>query len=278
MYPDFFDTQFNPLRKNTPYPPKTGIVTQDDINETEELDSMLKQRKIKPNVLANKIANSLNLGEPTLFGSGTAGYAYGIPGGKVMKITPDFSEYSNAKKILGKKTKHLADVYGTYRLTGPMEGIYVIITEYLQNDSDRFEDMEYQLNNIINKLRDTKNWTMLPRNAGMLFDGVLFGKYGDSFVKEVRAELTNNINNDSYSAHKFTEDALWYFDQMIEMMNEMRANGITSRDFGFSNIGLKKSGDIGFYDLGYAKEEMAYKGQEDEYGIEVKQENKKGKK
>ena len=265
-FPDFYDTLYNPLRKNMAYPPKTGIVTVNDMRETQELDRMLKGKKYSIHLLAKKLASQLGYKDVWPLGTGTAGYAFSIGDGKVMKITPDFSEYSNAKKILNKKTKHLADIYGTYRLTKDLDGIYVIISEQLEFDADRLYDLDGDVTTGIRRLADITKWAMLQKSAGEIFHGVLKNKLTDNYVKEVRDALVKyQLVND---------EALWYFDQMIGMMKEMREYGITSTDFGSSNTGLKKDGNIGFYDLGYAKEEMAFKGKEDPHGIEVQQERK----
>lgn len=266
-FPDFYDTLYNPLRKNMAYPPKTGIVTMNAMRETEELDRMLKGKNYSIHLLAKKLASQLGYKDVWPLGTGTAGYAFSIGDGKVMKITPDFSEYSNAKKILNKKTKHLADIYGTYRLTKDLDGIYVIISEHLDFDSDRLYELDDDVTASIRYLRNEKpNWTMLPKDAGLMFHGVLKDTYSDNYIKEVRQALIDISH--------ISDEALWYFDQMIGMMKEMREYKITSTDFGLSNVGLKKDGSIGFYDLGYAKEELAYKGQEDLYGMEVQQERK----
>jgi len=186
--------------------------------------------------IVQKLVKHFKIGKTAPLGSGTSGFAYHIPNNQVLKITKDKSEAAEAHKIKGKKLKHLANVYETYALKGRYEGTYVIISE------------------LLNKNEDVKNSHDLLEEFFEKEFGYslmwLFEDYsGGSFSKEQIKDYIKAIKE--YYEPSKAEKAIWFMNGMFGIINDIKINKIHSTDWGVSNLGIKKDGNLAMYDLGY---------------------------
>jgi len=193
-----------------------------------------------PNVeiLARKIAKKIGAKKIAPAENGNYGYAFLTDDNRVIKITSDKSELVAANKIKGKRNKHIVDVYDSYKIKN--KDIYVLVVERVDRD-DRFDDLEYDLNNFF-----------LSPNG-------IDGEYGDYFTFLEELDRPGIIDNRdiNYIRKKITnselnKDYLWFFNQMLELIAEIRTFGITTYDYGANNVGMKK-GNIALFDLGMGK-------------------------
>lgn len=201
-----------------------------------EVGSPIDQFQDTESEIVSKLAKHFKLGKVLPLGNGTSGFAYYIPNNRVLKITKDKSEAAEAHKILNKKNKSLANIYGVYELHGKYEGTYVIISELLDNSEDITDG--YQL--LKKYLEDEMNYSI-----SLFFIGYYHGKIDDREIKM----YTNDIKN-YYEPYK-VQIALWFMNGMFKIIKELKENNIQSTDWGTSNLGVKKNGGLAMYDLGY---------------------------
>lgn len=191
------------------------------------------------NDISQKIAAQLNIGRIAPLGKGTQGFTYHVPNNKVMKITKDQTEAYQAKKIQGKSMKYLANVYNTYMLQGKYSGTFVIISELLAQDSRIAEGANNFKYCIRQRGISTSMFFQLCMNS-YLNDK----DWKDKLVEELKSDLKNNETG--------FQSALWFMKQGFGLMLEILSNGIKPSDFHVKNMGLKRNGNLGLFDLGYA--------------------------
>ena len=141
------------------------------------------------------------------------------------------------KKIKGKRNKHLSDIYEVYSLGEPYKGVYIIISEKLKigNKIDELDD----------KFRDFWDRIGISTDVGDFSDYLYLyfqGSLSDYELKYVSDTLKEN---------KIPEKEWWFYNQLMDLIKEVRDNGIKSPDFDVQNLGFKKDGNIAFFDLGY---------------------------
>ncbi len=185
--------------------------------------------------IVSHISEKYGYESPRYVGKGTYGLAYDIGGDKIMKVTSDKSEAVESLKIKGKTMKHLADVYEVYYITPKQDSeipeSYVIILEKLKTDEPYFNKMlrrvYYVFNNIL-KL-DFNN---------TIDDYVFYGRNDNE--KEINQYMSKN-----------PEDSKFYYG-LLAIADEARQYGIQSTDYiNSSNLGYKKNGELGFFDMGF---------------------------
>lgn len=207
--------------------------------QLEESDVELSQNQAE---VAQKIAHKLGIGKMSPLGNGTQGYAYYIPGNKALKITKDKSEAVESYKIKGKNLKHLAKVYDVFVLKGKFEGLYVITSELL-DFTDDITDGEKLVDDI------------LMQEYGFPFESMAdkyhLGKIGPDFIKQVTSVIKTNL--EPYKA----KTALWFLNQMIGVIEDLKANNIESTDWYIHNLGVKKNGNLAMFDLGYGDDNLS---------------------
>lgn len=186
--------------------------------------------------IINKLSKQLGIAKFAPLGSGTQGYAYYIPNNKVLKITTDKSEAAEAFKIKGKKFKHLANVYEVYALQGKYNGIYVIISELL-GKLDSIDEGKH----LLEKYMDSE----FGYSTAFFFEDYSNGSVSKDEIKEYIKGIQKFYDS---SAAKTT---LWFMNGMLGIIDDIRRNRIHSTDWGTSNIGIKKDGNLAMYDLGY---------------------------
>lgn len=192
--------------------------------------------------LATAVAKKLGFPSCEYIASGERGTAYDVGNGKVMKITADRSEYTEASKIKGKHTVHFSDIYNIWALKNPHADIYVILKEKVDVGNAAESFIQHSKSELAQQWdkNDLYYWT----DCNHPFD--FFRQYGlgrvdNETLKKVR-EIISSISN----------SGLWLIDQMIGLFDEKKKYGITSNDHGGThNIGMK-NGNLAFYDVGAA--------------------------
>lgn len=199
--------------------------------KTYGIDSFKKEiaDKIANNVIKLKQFNQLKY-----VGDGAYGFAYDVGDDKIMKITSDKSEEIESLKIKGKKLKYLADVYGVYQITPKSNSnipkSYVIIMEKLKTNEPYFNRMIKRLDYVFKNI--------LGIDPTHIIDDYVHGEYDDKKYVIDKYMLKNS------------EDAKFYYG-LLNIADEARQYGIESMDYvNTSNLGYKKNGNLGFFDLG----------------------------
>lgn len=192
--------------------------------------------------IATKVAQKLNIDKVVPFSNGSQGFAYYIPNNRVLKITKDRSEVVEANKIKGKNFKHLADVYNTYNLTGVYEGTYVIINELLSlsEDINNADDIVYSA---------AKQIPDIPFLE--FFHHYGKGNLDQDEVELIITQIKKVVPQDELKL------VCWYMEQKLALINELKAQGIKSLDYGPTNLGLKKDGSLAMFDLGYGDNDFS---------------------
>jgi hypothetical protein len=194
--------------------------------------------------LIEKIMHQLGVNKFIFAGHGTMGDAYFIPSNKVLKITTDRTEAVESMKIKGKKLQHIANIYEVYSLKGKYDGIYVIISEQLDNDPNLI-----RTTNLLDKYLDTMHFVDL----GWLFRDYKAGEVSKKRMEDIKAGIERFYEN----APQDGIDAEWLFDSKMGIVDDMRANNINTKDFNhLPNQGLKKNGVLAIFDLGFGDHEM----------------------
>lgn len=187
--------------------------------------------------IAQKLAKHFKIGKMAPLGQGSQGFAYYIPNNKVLKITQDKSEVAEAHKIEGKKIKHLANIYGTYVLKGKYQGTYVIISELLNRNEKIDEAYE-----LLRRFFDDE----FGYGLSYLFEDYSNGSMSKDEIKD----YTKRIKE--YFEPSDSELTLWFFNGMLNIIDDVRRNRIQSTDWGTNNLGIKKDGTLAMYDMGYS--------------------------
>lgn len=202
---------------------------EEDIADFDKLD-------ISHHTILSKLASKLGIKKYSPLDSGTQGYAYYIPGNKVLKITTDASEAAESFKIKGKNLKHLVKVYDVYALKGNLQGIYAIVSELVDFNEDIIEGYE-NLDRILNK------------EFGYSLDHLLYKYSAGKIVSERIAQYTSAIKETMEPAD--ANKTILFMKQMFEIVDELQKNEIKTNDWSMNNIGVKKNGNLAMFDLGY---------------------------
>lgn len=188
--------------------------------------------------ISQKLAKHFKIEKILPLANGKNGFAYVIPNNRVLKITKDKSEVAEAKKIQGKKLKHLAEVYGTYTLGGPYTGTYVIILELL-SQGENIEKGELAFEEFLDK--------EFSYDFTYFLDDYSNGSVSPEEIKDYKEKLAEFYTYDQDKLNL----ALWFMNGMMGIINEIRKNGIKSSDWVIENLGIKKNGNLGMFDFGY---------------------------
>lgn len=186
--------------------------------------------------IGKKIINKLNLSKFEYIGSGDNGVAYDIGDNKVLKLTRDKSEAMMNMKLKGKDLKHIANSYNVYSVNSKNKNndIYVIILEKLETDPSYFKRMNDRLDKAFNLL--------FGMDLIEVFEHILYGHLFDDNI---------DINTLKNYFKKNPEDGR-YFNALINISKELEKFELDSIDYlKPENLGYKKSGNIGFFDVGF---------------------------
>ena len=191
----------------------------------------------RADAIALEIGKKLGV-EPHYLNHGTMGVAYDIGDEKILKITKDNSEAAENMSLIGKPLKYIAEPYRVFQVNSEANPdfpkTYGIILEKLKTDPPYFRRMydrlEYVFKNIFNI--DYK-------------EALEAYQYGHQF--------DNDINKDEIDHYfkKNPEDAEFFF-SILRIAEEVDKYGVESLDYyNVENLGYKKSGAIGFFDVGF---------------------------
>lgn len=223
---------FDNVKFNEGYIAEGYYTTWKKIEEGSPIDKFEGQET----EIVQKLTKHLNISKIAPLGQGTSGFAYHIPNNKVLKITKDKTEVAEAHKIQGKKMKHLANVYKTYSLKGKYEGTYVIISELLQK-TEEIDNADQLLANFLNSEFDY--------SISFFFEDYSNG----SMTKEEITDYSKRIKK--FYEPNDAQKTIWYMMGKFGIINEIKNYKIHSTDWGLTNLGLKKDGNLAMYDLGY---------------------------
>lgn len=193
-------------------------------------------QRAQGDVLIKKAFEKLKiLGQPKYLGDNSNGVAYAY-NSRVYKFTTDISEAAESFKIKGKLTKYLADIYDVYLVTAQeAQGkTFLIIEEQLRTDPGTFERLENSIEEIFFQTFNYK---------GMFFYALdLYSsdktRYEQTYGEKINIALANHPQEKIY------------FESLIKIIDELVSYGIKSRDVNHTNLGYKKNGNIGFFDMG----------------------------
>ena len=169
-------------------------------------------------------------------GSGEHGDAYLTEDDKVVKITTDKSEYDESRKLMGKNPTHLPIIYDCFvveskRIVRPL---WIIVLEHLEHNRMIQQLLWYSLSDAFEEQ--------------LLLD---LSEVIESYQVGI---VSKNEMNDYKNDLKITKNVTDYYDQIIDMIDEMKTYDIKSIDYGPNNFGFR--GDtLVFFDLGFGEEE-----------------------
>jgi hypothetical protein len=185
--------------------------------------------------IVEKVTAQLGISKYSPAGRGSQGYAYYIPNNRVLKITTDRSEAVESKKIKGKKCKHLANIYEVYTLKGKYEGVYVIICELLQKDE--------KIDNADNAI------TKAFKPSSMSF---FYNYQKGDYDKETVMFYIEKVIKSDFKIEVDPDVLRWYVNGMLGIIDELKANNISTHDYNPVNLGIKKDGNLAMHDFGYS--------------------------
>ncbi len=160
-----------------------------------------------------------------------------------MKITTDISEVVESNKIRNKDFKHLPKIYGIYTLKGKMEGLYVIVNEFLPQPETIKRDYTAMVRgwNRIGLVRD------LNRTLDEFEKAITLG-----FLKPEELQIASDRIKEHYP------ESFEFFNQYVEMLKELKEAGIESLDSHEGNLGYRDDGSLVYFDLGYGDNRVVH--------------------
>ena len=222
---------FNVVREPQ-LPPEDRII----LPESKEVLDEVTIKKDVADSIANQVAQKYNYGMPKYIDSGVFGAAYDIGNNMVLKVTSDRSEANENLELIGKPLKYIAEPYKVFSVK-PKSGeteIYVIILEKLRTDPTEFRRLLDRMNFAFGKIMGIK--------FSDVVDHYVHGYDYDDGVDEAKVEKYMSKN---------PEDAK-YFQGTLKIAEEVKHYGIESMDYlNSNNLGYKKDGSLGFFDVGF---------------------------
>lgn len=188
-------------------------------------------------------AKKLGFLRATYLDAGENGIALLVDDNVIMKVTTDATEYVEASKIKGKKTKHLADIYGIWVIKNPeYDGTYIITKEMVDVGYASRNKLEHAHQSLDDIWASSDIDVETNEESSIAFFQSYWSYQNSAMVDKAKQFLA-----------PLSKEALWYVDQMVGMMDEMKRYGINSQDhYGNINIGLKGD-NIVYYDMGYGQ-------------------------
>lgn len=130
-------------------------VDVEKIDEDSEEMFYRRKKNIPPDI-TKKIFDFFKVDDLKHFNSGQNGDLYEY-NNMLLKITKDANEAVNAKKILNKRLKHIAEIYQIYRLKHKKQNYYILLIEKLKPASATiFIEKVEQLADAIKELKYSK--------------------------------------------------------------------------------------------------------------------------
>lgn len=192
--------------------------------------------------IALKFAEETNRKIVSFLGSGGHGNAYLTDDNKVVKVTTDLSEYSESRKLLNVDAKHIVKIYDCFiveskklkRELPNLRGMWVILLEKVNHD-------ETQQRILFNGLVES-----FEEQFGEDFLGVLSFFHTSQISKSKMYEYLNDLDVE----YEWKD----YFEQIIEMIEELKYYNIKSIDYGPANFGFKGK-TLVYFDIGFGEED-----------------------
>jgi len=214
---------------------KNVITLPENVTEGQINEDYPRERA---DAVAIQIGKKLGV-EPHYLGHGLFGVAYDIGDNKVLKITSDNSEAAENLELIGKPLKYIAQPYKVYKVeskTNPdFPKTYAIILEKLKTDAAYFKRMYDRLEYAFKTFFDIDYKEAL--------EAYLYGYQFD-----------HDVNKDDVDRYfkKNSEDAEFFF-SILRIAEELEKYGVESviEYYNPYNLGYKKSGAIGLFDVGF---------------------------
>jgi len=168
-------------------------------------------------------------------GEGTKGIAYEMKGNKVLKITLDRSEAEASSIIVGKKLKHICEIYRVFSFKS-IDRIYCIEQELLKplanksGNSTIFDAMEEEISEFADK-----------------YDTFMELSSSKDFLKKLKTIV------DLMKKEGTSKQIIKFTTQIYEGLYELNMNGIIFFDMHPGNLGYDQNGVLKIMDLGYSK-------------------------
>jgi len=251
------------MRAWIPYGASEGEILYEEINvsgNTEnkcELVDFSDEKYIDE--LASLAAKYLNLPNPQKLGGGSFGVAYSVGNDKVLKLTTDGSEMYSATKLVGKDTKHLAKIYGFYKLFDSTNNkcVYAILQEKVANTNpDLLNNYVKYIDKIASAIGDNScSWgdiavSFSPR------------KFNETKMMECINKIKNApITGASDITPQIREEVSKFLMDLVEIRKELDQYSIISSDFtNIKNLSYDDNNVLKFFDIGgyykYNKEDI----------------------
>lgn len=189
-----------------------------------------------------RAAKKLNYTQATYLDKGENGVAMLVDANTVMKITTDGTEYTEASKIKGHRTEHMADIHGIWSISNPeFRGVYVIVKEKVDVDPSsvsKIKNGSEELNSV---------W------EGLSLDIETNEETPSSFIAAYWNGRNRTMTEHVLEILRRDTKAHWYLLQVLKLIDELHHYDIKSKDFEDNlNIGLK-NGNIAYFDMGYGQ-------------------------
>lgn len=228
---------YNNLLKLQEFLINTGWYNREPLKEIDNFEIEKNINETTDREIADKIANFVAKkynSNPEFINSGTFGSAYDIGNNLVLKVTSDKSEANENLDLIGKPLKHIAQPYKVFSVKYNDKDYYVIILEKLKTDEPYFKRMYERLEYVFERI--------FGINYKDAFEAYVFG---NQYIWDVSVDEIDNYFK------KNPEDAEFFF-SILKIMMELKKYNSSSNDFyNYENLGYKKDGSIGFFDVGF---------------------------
>jgi hypothetical protein len=189
-----------------------------------------KFNKYQEQVTAEQIAQLLSLSITSVLGEGTAGYAYMLSDGRVLKITGDRTEAILAEMLIDKNFEHIAPHYDVTEVRVNNETLcYAIIKAYVEpiEQHPNYKQIGSTLSHINFSRKKIRGFTKNPL--------VVYDLYKDPTEPFYQMEISQEMLE------------VWK-----SIIFDIRSLGVSSYDIYPENCGIY-AGKIVVFDLGYVK-------------------------
>jgi hypothetical protein len=182
-----------------------------------------------------QVAKQLKVELTNFIGAGVWGIAYEIPGNKVIKITEDDREVENAKHLVGKKNKFMADIYKVYSIGRKKE-----------QESSPFRFSAGKKIIVMEKLMPLES--VRPMLGKVIDFSDAFDEYSSeesSWSEMLENGWDEDFDNYLRKQNKGLEDV---YSDLLAIYEEAASKGIYLTDMHQENFGIK-NGHLAIFDI-----------------------------
>lgn len=237
--------------------PEPDVEDKDVIRIPESIDEeVISEDYDRPtaDMIANKVAEMRGYNKPEFIGSGLFGVAYDLGDGRVLKVTSDRTEALENLQLKGKPLQYIAEPYEVFSVAADSGNTrretYVIILEKLRTNPQEFKRLKDRMDFVFEKIM-----------------GVSYNDVVDNYVHNLGYD--DGVDREKVEKYmaKNPEDAK-FFNSVVEIGKEAAKYGVESTDYyNTENLGYKKDGKIGFFDVGYGNYFMRSEHQPEEINV-----------